>query len=116
MPACGVAADEPTPSKPRQLARRRPHLLDNAIDCDVRTKVVARNGHAHPMGIQPAGKMAEKGTVQRLPVTAMYENNDRAFIVPRKQIDRVPQPWAVGKTTRSAAFAIGLRVARPTGD
>ncbi len=116
MPACGVAADDQTPSKPRQLARRHPHLLDNMIDCDIRTKVVARNGHAHPMGIQPAGKMAEKRTVQRLPVTAMYENNDRAIIVARKQIDRVPRRWTVGNGTRSAAFAIGRRVARPTGD
>src|SRR5260370_36995257 len=71
---------------------------------------------AHPGVMRPGGKMAEKGTVQRLPVTAMYEHNDRAFIVARKQIDRVPQPWTVGNRARSAAFAIGRRVARRTGD
>src|ERR1700681_1960441 len=116
IPARGVGTDDQTPSKPRQLTRRRPHLLDNLIDRDIGTKIVARNGHAHPMGIQPAGKMAEKGTVQRLPVAAMYENNDRAFIVARKQIDRVPLPWTVGNRTPSAPFAIGRRVARPAGD
>jgi len=46
------------------------------------------------MSIQPSGEVAEKRTVQRLPVTAVNENGDRAFTIAGKKsiLFRSPGP------------------------
>src|SRR5712692_7124200 len=111
-----MAADDERPRKPRQLTRCRPHLLDNVVDSNAGTKVVAWNGHADPVGVQSSREMAEKGTVQRLPVATMNENNDRAFTIAGKEIDHVPRAGTVGNGTRGVPRAIGCRVFCPTGE
>src|SRR5450755_4220705 len=116
MPARGMTAHDQRPSKPRQFARRHPHLPDDVIDGDIWTKVVTRNGDADPMGIQPSGKVTEKRTVQRLPITAMNENDNRTVVIAGKEIDPVARAGAVGNGPRDMPVAIGCRVARPTGD
>ena len=44
------------------------------------------------MGIQPTSEMAEKRTVQRLPVPAVNEDDDRTFAVDGEEIDRLRAP------------------------
>ena len=56
MPARGMAADDERPPKPRQFARCRAHLADNVVDGNVGAKVVAWNGDADAMGVQPAAQ------------------------------------------------------------
>src|SRR6266480_5557891 len=96
MAARRMATDHQRAPKSRQRARSRPHLPDNLIDGNMGTKVIARNGDADPMGIQPTGEVAEKRTIQRLPVTAMNENDNRAFILAGKKIDHVARAGSVG--------------------
>src|ERR1700730_7419199 len=114
MPARGMAAHDQRLREPRQLPRRRAHLPDNVLDADIGTKVVARNRDADAMGIQPSGEVAEKRTVQRLPVTAMDEDDDRALAIAGKEIDHVPRAGTVGDRARGVLLAIGGRIARPT--
>src|ERR1700730_17060092 len=116
MPARGMTTYDQTPPQPRQFARRRPHLPDDLIDGDVRAKVVAWNRDARSMGIQPSGEMAEKRTVQRLPVTAMNENDDRAVVITGKEIDPVTRPRTIGNGPRRLQVGIGRGVACPGGD
>src|ERR1700682_2642017 len=116
MPARGMAAHHQRAPQPRQLPRRGPHLLDNVIDGDTGAKVIAWNCDADPLGVQPFGEVAEKGTVQRLPVAAMNENDDRAFIIAGKEINSVPRTGTVGNRARRVPLAIGGRVFCPTGD
>src|SRR5258708_30055297 len=96
MPARGMAAGDERLAEPRQLMRRRPHLLDNLVDGDIGTKVVAWNRDADAMGIQTSGEVAEKRAVQRLPVAAMNEDDDRALAIAGKEIAHVPRAGAVG--------------------
>src|SRR5216684_5928418 len=116
MPARGMATYDQTPPEPRQLPRRRPHLPDDLIDGHVRTKIVARNGDANAMGIQSSGEMAEKRTVQRLPVTAMNKNDNGALVITGKEIDPVTRAGTIGNGARGMLLAIGGRVTCPTGD
>src|SRR6202030_1757661 len=85
------------------------------VDGDTGTKVIAWNGDADAMGIQPSGEVAEGGTVQGLPVAAMNENNDRAFMIAGKEIDHVPRAGTVGNGTRGVPLAVGCGVSRPAG-
>ena len=80
MSAGGMAADDEGLSEPRQFAGCLAHLADDAIDGDIGAKVVAGNGDADAVGIQAACEMAEKRDVQRLPVAAMNEDDDRPVI------------------------------------
>src|SRR6266404_2258543 len=116
MPTRGMAADDERPPKPRQLTRCRAHLLDNVAHANAGTKLVAWNGDADPVGVQSSRKVAERGTVQRLPVTAMNEDNDRAVIIAGKEIDHVPRARAVRNGARGVVIAIGCRVFCPTGE
>jgi len=47
------------------------------------------------MRIQPPRAMAEERAVQCLPVTAMDEDDDRAILIARKEIDCVAGGWTV---------------------
>src|SRR5439155_16322853 len=116
MPSRGMAADDERPPKPRQLTRCRPHLLDDVVHGDAGTKVVAWNGDADPVGVQSSREVAERGTVQRLPVAAMNEDNGRAAIIARKKIDHIPRAGTVGNRTRGVPLAIVCRVFCPTGE
>src|SRR6202011_2846126 len=116
MPAGGMAADHQRLSKPRQLPRRRPHLPDDLLDGDIRTKVVARNGNTDAMGVQSASEVAEGRAVQCLPVAAMNKDDDRAFAVAGKKINDLSCAGTVGDGTRSMPRAIGGRILRPTRD
>src|ERR1700676_4652352 len=111
----GMAAHDESPPKPRQLTRCRPHLLDNVVDGDTGTKVIAWNGDADAMGIQPSGEVAERGTAQGLPVAAMNENNDRTLVITGKKINRVAFAGTVSNRPRSVPRAIGCGVSRPAG-
>src|SRR5258708_32736460 len=115
MPTRGMAADNERPPKPRQLARCRAHLLDNVAHANAGTKLVAWNGDADPVGVQSSRKVAERGTVQRLPVAAMSENYDRAPLIARKKINDVPRAGTIGNGARGVPLAIGCRVFCPTG-
>src|SRR2546423_6910086 len=68
------------------------------------------------MRIQSGREVAEKGTVQRLPVPAMDEHDDRACAVAGKEIDPVPYAGPVGNRTRGVRFSPGRCVPRPPGD
>src|SRR6266478_2669395 len=116
MPASGMAADDERPPKPRQLTRCRPQLLDNVVHGNAGTKVIAWNGDADPVGVQSSREVAERGTVQRLPVAAMNENNERAFPIAGKEIDHVPRAGTVRNGTRGVPRPIGCRVFCPAGE
>lgn len=94
MPARGMAADDERPPKPRQLTRCRAHLLDNVAHGNAGTEVIAWNGDADAVGVQPSRKVAKRRTVQRLPIAAMNEDNDRAAIIAGKKLMtfRAPGP------------------------
>lgn len=85
MPAGGVAADHEGLSQRRQFAARLPHLRDDAIDADIGAQVVAWNGDADAMGVESAREMTEVRIVQRLPVTAMDEDDDWPVVVAWKE-------------------------------
>src|ERR1700724_1683088 len=108
------AYDKRSP-EPRQLTRCRSHLLDNVVDGDTGTKIVAWNGDADAVGIQPAGEMAERGTVERLPVIAVNEDDNRAFAIAGEEIKAVPRAGAVGNRARGMLAGIGCGVARRPG-
>src|SRR6266404_9635335 len=105
MPTRGMAADDERPPKPRQLTRCRAHLLDNVAHANAGTKLVAWNGDADAVGVQSSREVAERGTVQRLPVAAMNENNDRAFMIAGKEIDDVSRTRTVGNGARGVPRA-----------
>src|SRR6266852_7184686 len=105
MPARGMAAQNERLAEPRQLTRRRAHLPDDVLDGDIGTKVVAWNRDADAMGIQPSGEVAEKRAVQRLPVAAMNEDDDRTFSIAGKEIDHVPRAGAVSNRARRVPLA-----------
>src|SRR6202051_2076357 len=111
-----MAADHQGLAQPRQLARRHPHLLDDAIDGDLGAKVVAWDSDADTVGIQPAGEMAEERTVQRLPVSAMNENDDWAIAIARKKINRVARAGTIRHCPRGVPRAIACCIPRPTGN
>src|SRR5258707_5744910 len=115
MPARGMTAHNERPPKPTQLTRCRPHLSDNVVDGDAGAEVIAGNCDADPVGVQPSSEMAERGTVERLPIAAMYKNNDRAFMIAGKEINRIACTGTIRNRTRGMPRAIGGRVARPTG-
>src|SRR5436190_21757344 len=109
MPSRGMAADDERPPKPRQLTRCRPHLLDDVVHGDAGTKVVAWNGDADPMRVQSFREVAERGTVQRLPVAAMNENNDWALMIAGEEIDHVSCDGSVGNRVRAVQRWVGCR-------
>src|SRR5215211_2772174 len=116
MPARGVSADDKRLPQPRQLTGHRPHLADDLLDRDLRAQVIARDRDADAMGIQPAGEVAEKRTIQCLPVTAMDKDHDRACVVAGEKINDVARAGTVSDQARDMVFAIGGRVAPPTGE
>src|ERR1700722_13652401 len=114
MPARGMAADHQRLAQPRQFARRHPHLKDDLIDGDIGAKVVAWNGDTDAVSIQPAGQMAEERTVQRLPISAMDKNDDRAITIAGKKINRVARTGTVRHRTRGVLRAVACGIPRPT--
>jgi len=64
------------------------------------------------MGIQPSSEMAERRAVERLPVAAMNEHDDRACAIAGKEIDRVTRTGTVGNGTWGVPLAVGCRVFR----
>src|SRR5882757_522764 len=116
MPARGMSAYYKRLRQPRQLTDHRAHLAYDLLDRDIRAQVIAWDRDADPMGIQPAGEVAEKRAIQRLPVTAMNEDDNRAFMVGGEKINDVARAVTVGDRARDMLFAIGGRVARPTGE
>jgi hypothetical protein len=64
-----------TSGRQNRASSRRPHLRDDLIDGNIGTKIVTRNRNPDAMGIQSACEVAEKRTVQRLPVTAVNEHD-----------------------------------------
>src|ERR1700694_1969415 len=115
MPTRGMAAYHERAPKPRQLTRCRPHLLDNVVDGNTGAEVIAWNCDADLVGIQPSGEMAERGTVERLPVTPVNENDDRASIIAGKEINRIACTGTIRNRARGTPRAIGCRVSCPTG-
>src|ERR1700722_3106156 len=113
MSARGMTADDKTPPEPRQFARRHPHLPDNLADGDFGTKIVTRHRDIDAMAIQPSGEMAKEGSVERLPVATVNEDDDRTFAVAGKQINRMARPGPVGNRSRRVALAIGRGLAHP---
>src|SRR3977135_2341593 len=116
MPAGGMSADDQRLPETRQLTGHRAHLADDLLDGDVRAQLIAWDRDADPMGIQPASEVTEKGTIQRLPVAAMNKDDDRAFVVAGEEINGVARAGTVGDQARDIIFAIGGRIARPTGE
>src|SRR5712672_494174 len=100
MPSRGMSADDQRLPEPRQLTGHRPHLADDLSDRDIGTQVIAWDRNTDAMGIQAAGEVAEKGTVQRLPVTAMNEDDDRARVIGGEEINGVARAGTVGDRAR----------------
>ena len=96
MASRGMSADHERAAKPRQFAGRGAHLAKDVVDGDGRAKIVSWNGDADPVGVQAARAMAEKRAVERLPVAAMDEDDDRPFAVAGKEIDRVALAGTIG--------------------
>src|SRR5580692_5065672 len=101
-----------------EFARCHPHLADDIVDGNLRAKIIAWYRDVDTMGVQAGGEMAERRTVERLPVSAMNENYNRARAVARKKIDPVARPRAVRHHMVAAltCLAIGFRIPRPAGD
>src|SRR4051812_19379749 len=116
MPAGGMTADDERTAQLRQFAAGLAHLRDDAVDADIGAKVVAWNGDTDAMGVQSAGEVAEKRAVQRLPVTAMDEDDDRTIIPAGKEIDRVARAGAVANEPRSLPLTIRGRILGPARD
>ena len=53
-----------------------------------------------PWAFRPRGEMAEERTVQRLPVAAVNEDDDRAFAVAGEEIDHVARAGPIGISAR----------------
>src|SRR5260370_32742029 len=117
MAAGGVTADHQRPHELRMLARRHLHLPDDIADRYVGAKVVAGYRDVDAVGVQAAGEMAEERAVERLPVAAVDENDDRPRAVAGKEIDPVARAAAIRDHAPAAlpCLAIGSRVARPAG-
>ena len=96
MTAGGMTAHDERPSELAQLPRRRTHLADDLGDGDRGTQVVTRHRDVDAMGIEPAGEMAEERTIERLPIAAMDEDDDRTRAIAGKQIDPVAFARTVG--------------------
>ena len=113
MAARGMAADDERPPELRELPRGRPHLADDLDDRNRGTQIVARHGGVDAMGVQPGGEMTEERTIQRLPVAAVDEDDDRAGTVAGEQIDPVvfARPVRDHLETRLMRLAIGRCVA-----
>src|SRR5258705_9403724 len=114
MPSGGMAADDERSPKPCQLTRCRAHLLDNVIHGNAWTEVIAWNCVADPVGVQSSRDWAERITIQRLPIAAMNENHDRAFMITWKEINDVSRTRAVGNAARCVPLALGYRIFCPT--
>ena len=69
-----------------------------------------------PWAFSPRAQMAEKRNVQRLPVPAMNEDDDRAFAVYIEQIDRVACAGPIRQRMRRVLRAIGGGICCPAGD
>ncbi len=115
MPTGGMAADDERLPQPRQLTRSDPHLLDNTIDGDIRTQIVAGYSNADPVCVQPRGEMAGRRAVQRLPIAAVHKHDNRSLPIAGKEIDDIPLARTIGNNAWRAARAIGRGVARPAG-
>ena len=73
-------------------------MLDDFVDGDVGTEIVAWYGDVDAVGVQPAGEMAEERTIERLPVAAMNEDDDWAGAISGKEIDPVTLARTIGNT------------------
>ena len=76
MTAGGMAADDQRPTELCEFARCPTHLFDDVANGNGGAEIVTRHGHVDTMGIQPARQMAEERAIERLPVTAMNEDDD----------------------------------------
>src|SRR5258705_8360688 len=110
-----MAADDERSPKPCQLTGCPAHLLDNVIHGNAWTEVIAWNGDADPVAVQSSREVAERTTLQRLPIAAMNEDNDRAVIIAGKKINDVPRAGTVGNRARGVPLAIGRGVLCPSG-
>ena len=99
MASRGMSAEHERAAEPHQFAGRGAHLAEDVVDGDGRAKVVSWNGDADPVRVQAARAVAEERTVERLPVAAMDEDDDRPLAVAGKEIDRV----ALAATVREGA-------------
>src|SRR5260221_7816625 len=102
MAARGMAADDERPPELCEFPRCHLHLPNNGVDRNLGAKIVTGNRDVDAMGIQPAGQMTEKRTVERLPVTAVNENDDRTGAVAGKEINRVPRAGTVANHPQAA--------------
>ena len=116
MASRGMSADHERATKPHQFAGRRAHLAKDVVDGDGRAKVVSWNGDADPVRVQAARAMTEKRAVERLPVAAMDEDDDRPFAVTGKEIDRVALAGTIRERARNLPLAIGSGIACPARD
>ena len=75
-----------------------PHLPDDVGDRNLRAEIVGRNRDVDAMGVEAARHMAEARTIQRLPIAAVNEDDERRFALPLtgKEIDHVARARAVG--------------------
>ena len=62
---------------------------NDVVDGNIGAKIVGRHRDIDAVGIQPAGEMAEEGAIERLPVAAVNEDDDRTGAIAGKQIDPV---------------------------
>jgi hypothetical protein len=58
----------------------RPQLLDHVADADRWTEIVARDRDANAKLVQAAGEMAERGAVERAPVAAVDQHDQRRLV------------------------------------
>ncbi len=113
MTARGMAAHDERASQSCELPRRGPHLADNFGDGNRGAQVVTRHCDVDAVGIETACEVAEERTIERLPIAAMDEDDDRTRTIAGKQID----PVAFARTvldhlvTGLMRLAIGLRIA-----
>src|SRR5450432_921513 len=101
-----MAAQHERPPEPRQFARRHAHLRNDVVHAHLRAEIVAWNGNVDTMGVQPSRAMAERGAIQRLPIAAMDEDDDRTLIVAGKDIDRVAGARRIRDRARGMLLAI----------
>src|ERR1700757_2857077 len=108
-----MATDHERTRKPCQLPHRGLHLVGDGVNADVRAEVVGWNSNADPMSVQPARTMAKGRAIERLPIAAMNEDDDRSFVRAGKKIDGMALSWPVANDARRVTLTICGGIPRP---
>ena len=122
MRARRMAANDEVPSEFLVKQERGvSHVGNDVRDNDLRAEPITGNGYRIAVSVQPRCPMAERGGVERAPVSAVHDDDDGAVVgrlIGMKEVDRLASVIAVAEAELGMPGAIGAvdgRIAFPTG-